>query len=182
MKRELCIAIAIAAAALVASCSSSESRPAAADTYAAAPAKSASPPPRTNMACEPAPKQIVATDLKVGEGRTAVALASALVFYTGWLYDPCAPEHKGSQFDSNADKRVPFGFRIGAGRVIKGWDEGVAGMKEGGKRLLVIPADKAYGEREIAGRIPANSALIFEVNLVQLTFPGEPPNPPPAKQ
>ena len=102
-------------------------------------------------------------------------LSTAMVFYTGWVYDPCAPDHKGSEFDSNVGKSVPFGFRVGAGRVIKGWDEGVAGMKEGGKRLLVIPADKAYGAREIPGKIPANSALVFEVNLVQLAnVPGAP--------
>ncbi|HUQ27787.1 MAG TPA: FKBP-type peptidyl-prolyl cis-trans isomerase [Usitatibacter sp.] len=180
MKRHM--GIAIAAAAFAASCSTSESRAPASD-YAAAPAAAKAAPARTNIACEPAPKELVTTDLKVGDGRTAVPLASALVFYTGWVYDPCAPDHKGFQFDSNADKRAPFGFRIGAGRVIKGWDEGVAGMKEGGKRLLVIPANKAYGERAIEGRIPANSALVFEVNLVQLTFQDQPPsNPPPPKQ
>jgi FKBP-type peptidyl-prolyl cis-trans isomerase len=125
----------------------------------------------------------VKKDLQEGTGRTAVPLASALVFYTGWVYDPCAPDHKGIQFDSNVDKRVPFGLRIGAGRVIKGWDEGLPGMKEGGKRLLVIPASMAYGERQVGDKIPPNSALVFEVNLVQLAnVPGQPApsyTPPP---
>ncbi|MBC8021735.1 MAG: FKBP-type peptidyl-prolyl cis-trans isomerase [Burkholderiales bacterium] len=163
MKRLSCLA----AAVLIAGCATTSQQP----MVAAA-----------KPACEPAPKALVTKDIEVGNGRTAVPLASALVFYTGWVYDPCAPDHKGAQFDSNVDKRVPFGFRIGAGRVIKGWDEGLVGMKEGGKRLLVIPADKAYGEREIAGKIPANSALVFEVNLAQLTFQDQPPaNPMPAR-
>jgi FKBP-type peptidyl-prolyl cis-trans isomerase len=67
---------------------------------------------------------------------------------------------------------VPFGFRIGAGTVIKGWDEGVPGMKEGGKRLIVVPSAYGYGAREIPGKIPANSALVFEVELMQLSGPG----------
>src|SRR4051812_48350541 len=146
--------------------------------------KTAGPPPAPqNPACEPAPATLVTKDLQEGTGRTAVPLATAMVFYTGWVYDPCKPDHKGAQFDSNVDKRVPFGFRIAANTVIKGWDEGVPGMKEGGKRLLIIPAEKAYGAREIAGKIPANSALVFEVSLAQLaSIPGQPApsyTPPP---
>ena len=162
MKRELCIA---ATAALLASCGSTDNR------MAAAPAPAAPPKP----ACEAAPTTLVKKDLQEGTGKTAVPLASAMVFYTGWLYDPCKPDHKGTQFDSNVGKPVPFGVRIGAGRVIKGWDEGLPGMKEGGKRLLVIPANMAYGERQVGDKIPPNSALVFEVNLVQLAnIPGDP--------
>ncbi len=160
MKRELCIA---ALAAFLASCAVPETRTAAA------------PPAPLKPACEPAPATLVTKDLQEGTGRTAVPLVTAMVFYTGWVYDPCKPDHKGAQFDSNVDKRVPFGFRIAANTVIKGWDEGVPGMKEGGKRLLIIPAEKAYGAREIPGKIPANSTLVFEVNLAQLAnIPGEP--------
>ena len=181
MKRELCIAV--LAAAFVAGCSSSESRPAASGDYASASASSARAPAAMNTgSCDPAPKTLVTRDLAEGHGRALPKMGTALVFYTGWVYDACKPDHKGAEFDSNVGKRVPFGFRAGAGRVIKGWDEGVVGMKEGGKRLLVIPSNMAYGEREIAGKIPANSPLVFEVDLVQVQVIGEPPsNPAPAK-
>ena len=169
MKRALCIA---AAAAFLASCGTPETK------MASAPAAPAKP------VCEEPPKDLVKRDLKEGDGRTAVPLSSALVFYTGWVYDPCKPDHKGAQFDSNVGQRVPFGFRIGAGRVIKGWDDGVPGMKEGGQRLLIIPQHLAYGEREIPGKIPARSALVFEVSLVQLSGTNIPPpmNSPPPRQ
>ena len=161
--------MAVAAMAALAGCAANETK-----TAAAAPAKAA---------CEPAPKTLVKKDLKEGEGRTAVPLATAMVFYTGWVYDPCAPEHKGVQFDSNVSKPVPFGLRIGAGRVIKGWDEGLPGMKEGGKRLLIIPADMAYGDKQVGEKIPPNSTLVFEVTLAQLAnVPGQPApsfTPPP---
>ncbi len=130
---------------------------------------------QAQSACEPPPATLVTKDLVEGDGRTAIPLTSALVFYTGWVYDPCKPDHKGAEFDTNVGKRVPFGFRIGAGKVIKGWDEGLPGMKEGGKRLMIIPSAYAYGATEIPGKIPANSALVFEVDLVQLSGPGLPP-------
>ena len=159
------------AAAFAAGCSTHESKPAASD-YAASSARA---PAVNTSACEPAPATLVAKDLEQGTGRTAVPLATALVHYTGWVYDPCKPDHKGAQFDSSVGKPVPFGFRIGAGRVIKGWDEGVPGMKEGGKRLLVIPAAMAYGDRQVGDKIPPNSTLVFEVNLVALqNVPGQP--------
>ena len=139
------------------------------------------PPPAPK--CEDPPGQLMLRDLEPGSGDPITPRSAVLVSYTGWLYDPCKPDHKGAQFDSNADKRVPFGFRIAANTVIKGWDEGVPGMKEGGKRLLIIPAEKAYGAREIPGKIPANSPLVFEVTLAQLAnIPGEPApsyTPPP---
>jgi FKBP-type peptidyl-prolyl cis-trans isomerase len=155
-----------AVAALAAACGMTETRTTAA-----------------KAACEPPPKTLVTKDLKVGDGREARLRTTAIVSYTGWVYDACAPDHKGAQFDSNVEKRVPFGFFIGGGRVIKGWDEGVIGMREGGTRRLIIPPDKAYGEREIAGKIPANSTLVFDVTLAQLTDPNQPPvNSPPPKQ
>ena len=165
MKR-LCIAAAVAA--LAAGCAANETKTQAAS---AAPASG----------CEPPPKELVTKDLKVGDGREARIRTTALVAYTGWLYDPCAPGHKGAKFDSNVDNRVPFGFYIGGGRVIKGWEEGVIGMREGGKRMLIIPPDKAYGAQSNAA-IPANSTLVFEVTLAQLTDPNQAPiNKPPGK-
>ena len=107
-------------------------------------------------------------DVKQGTGAEAVNGKPVLVHYTGWLYDLSKPDQKGAKFDSSRDRQVPFGFIIGAGRVIKGWDDGVAGMKVGGQRTLIIPASMAYGERGAGGVIPPNAELIFEVELLGL--------------
>src|SRR6185369_3013592 len=98
-------------------------------------------------------------DRKVGSGKEALVGKAAMVQYTGWLYDEKAPENKGKQFDSSAKREgLPFGFVVGVGRVIKGWDQGVIGMKVGGTRTLIIPAPLAYGEKEVGGGlIPPNS-------------------------
>jgi FKBP-type peptidyl-prolyl cis-trans isomerase len=119
----------------------------------------------------PAPvevKELVKKDSKVGEGKVAEKGKAVSVHYTGWLYDPKAPEQKGKKFDSSLDQGVPFGFILGAGKVIKGWDEGVVGMKEGGKRTLVIPASLGYGERGAGGVIPPNATLLFDVELLKI--------------
>jgi FKBP-type peptidyl-prolyl cis-trans isomerase FkpA len=101
-------------------------------------------------------------DLKVGTGEEAKKGNTVRVHYTGWLTS-------GKKFDSSKDRNEPFEFELGAGKVIKGWDEGVAGMKVGGKRKLMIPAKLAYGNREVGnGLIPANSDLVFEVELLEL--------------
>ncbi len=98
-------------------------------------------------------------DLAEGTGAAAKAGDSVEVHYTGWLTD-------GKKFDSSHDRRSPFRFQLGAGRVIKGWDEGVAGMKVGGKRKLHIPASLGYGARGAGNVIPPNAELIFEVELL----------------
>ena len=98
-------------------------------------------------------------DLKVGTGATAQAGQTVSVHYTGWL-------ENGKKFDSSVDRGQPFSFPLGAGRVIKGWDEGVQGMKVGGKRKLMIPSKLGYGTRGAGGAIPPNATLIFEVELL----------------
>ena len=98
-------------------------------------------------------------DLKAGTGATAQAGQSVTVHYTGWL-------ENGKKFDSSIDRGQPFSFPLGAGRVIKGWDEGVQGMKVGGKRKLIIPSNLGYGARGAGGVIPPNATLIFEVELL----------------
>jgi FKBP-type peptidyl-prolyl cis-trans isomerase len=98
-------------------------------------------------------------DLTMGEGDVAVAGKTATVHYTGWL-------ENGRKFDSSVDRGQPFSFPLGAGRVIKGWDEGVQGMKIGGKRKLTIPPGLGYGARGAGGVIPPNATLIFDVELL----------------
>ncbi len=100
-------------------------------------------------------------DLVVGTGRQAELGDTAGVHYTGWL-------ENGKQFDSSVDRNEPFSFRVGAGRVIKGWDEGVQGMKVGGKRKLIIPPDLGYGARGAGNVIPPNATLTFDVELLGL--------------
>ena len=136
-----------------------------------APARMAAASAPAAAACQPPPKQLVKRDLEPGKGPTVGLRTGVNVFYTGWLYDGCKPELKGEKFDSNAGTSVPFPLLVGVGKVIQGWDEGLLGMKEGGKRLLVIPPDKAYGAREVAGgKIPAHSTLVFEVHVIQVAY------------
>ncbi len=106
------------------------------------------------------------TDGTVGSGTEAVAGKEVTVHYTGWLYDEQAVGHRGRKFDSSKDHGSPFSFRLGAGQVIRGWDEGVAGMKVGGTRTLVIPASLGYGSRGAGGVIPPNATLLFDVELL----------------
>ena len=112
--------------------------------------------------------ELIKKDTKVGTGEEAVVGKAVEVHYTGWLYDPNAPDKKGAKFDSSRDRGAPFMFLLGAGRVIKGWDKGVAGMKVGGQRTLIIPPEMAYGSRGAGNVIPPNSALIFDVELIGL--------------
>ncbi len=110
--------------------------------------------------------ELLIEDVVVGDGAEAAAGASATVHYTGWLYAPGSPNDRGTKFDSSVDRGQPFEFPIGAGRVIRGWDEGVAGMRVGGKRILIIPAEWGYGARGAGGVIPPNATLVFEVELL----------------
>nr|WP_231512261.1 FKBP-type peptidyl-prolyl cis-trans isomerase [Paucibacter sp. KBW04] len=107
------------------------------------------------------------TDTLVGTGPVAAKDQTVSVHYTGWLYDVKATDQRGAKFDSSVDRGTPFSFKLGAGEVIAGWDQGVAGMKVGGKRTLLIPASLAYGS---AGRgvIPPNAALVFDVQLLEV--------------
>jgi FKBP-type peptidyl-prolyl cis-trans isomerase len=107
-------------------------------------------------------------DNKVGTGAEAIKGASVVVHYTGWLYAPAAPDHKGTKFDSSRDRNEPFVFPLGGGRVIRGWDEGVAGMKVGGQRTLIIPPDMGYGSRGAGGVIPPGATLVFDVELLDV--------------
>lgn len=107
-------------------------------------------------------------DFKQGQGAEATPGHTVVVHYTGWLYDPSQPDSHGAKFDSSRDRSAPFTFPLGAGRVIKGWDEGVAGMKVGGQRTLVIPPQLGYGARGAGGVIPPNATLIFDVELLDV--------------
>jgi peptidylprolyl isomerase len=185
-----------AAAVLGAACTANQpevekqAEPAKAAPVEVAPAKALppTPPPAPPLPLEPSPDikfdppfdaapvatsttagGISVSDYVVGEGATAVKGGEVEVHYTGYLTD-------GTVFDTSIPRKRPFTFELGAGRVIKGWDEGVEGMKVGGKRKLVIPAALGYGERR-AGKIPPNSTLVFTIELLSFTPPLPPPQP-----
>jgi FKBP-type peptidyl-prolyl cis-trans isomerase FkpA len=109
------------------------------------------------------PSGLIIEDVVVGSGAAAAAGQNVKVHYTGWLTDGVI---RGKKFDSSKDRNQPFEFPLGQGHVIKGWDEGVQGMKVGGKRLLTIPASLGYGARGAGGVIPPNATLLFEVELL----------------
>ena len=139
-------------------CSSSESptAPQVKTPSVAAPAgTSTSSAPRTTAS------GLIIETLATGSGPTAKSGDKVSVHYTGWLTN-------GTKFDSSRDRNEPFNFRLGAGQVIPGWDEGVAGMQPGGKRRLTVPAQLAYGSRGAGGVIPPNAVLIFEVELLAI--------------
>ena len=113
------------------------------------------------MSTETTASGLVIETLEEGSGDAAAAGQAVTVHYTGWLED-------GTKFDSSLDRNSPFQFNLGAGEVIRGWDEGVAGMKPGGKRKLTIPAELGYGAHGAGGVIPPNATLIFEVELLSI--------------
>ena len=106
-------------------------------------------------------------DVVVGSGEEA-RRGPVTVHYTGWLHDPAQPDGHGRKFDSSHDRRDPFEFSLGGGQVIQGWDQGVVGMKVGGKRTLIIPPEMGYGARGAGGVIPPNATLVFDVELVRV--------------
>ena len=108
------------------------------------------------------------SDVTPGTGAEASAGQVVRVHYTGWLYKADAADHKGTKFDSSKDRNEPFDFKLGAGEVIQGWDEGVAGMKVGGTRILTIPPKMGYGATGAGGVIPPNATLLFEVELLDV--------------
>lgn len=116
---------------------------------------------------------LTARILKKGYGRAAEAGDVADVHYTGWLYDEEAADNRGSKFDSSVDRGDQFQFPLGAGRVIKGWDQGVVGMLIGEQRELTIAPDMAYGERGAGGVIPPGATLVFEIELFNLAGPAD---------
>jgi FKBP-type peptidyl-prolyl cis-trans isomerase FkpA len=109
---------------------------------------------------------LIIKDTVVGNGRQAEKGLAVTVHYTGWLYDPNQKDGKGKKFDSSLDRNDPFVFNLGGGQVIRGWDDGVDGMKIHGKRTLIIPPDMGYGSRGAGGVIPPNATLIFDVELL----------------
>jgi FKBP-type peptidyl-prolyl cis-trans isomerase len=117
-------------------------------------------------------------DVVQGAGEGISSGQQAVVHYTGWLYDPSAPDHKGKQFDSSRKSGRPFRFVIGQAKVIKGWDEGVQGMQPGGQRELIIPSDLGYGATGAGnGEIPPNAALLFDIELLAIEDAPPPPAP-----
>jgi FKBP-type peptidyl-prolyl cis-trans isomerase FkpA len=143
------VAVVIAAIALAAACAAEEN------------------PAEENMG-QSNITELTKTDETMGSGHEAMAGRNVTVHYTGWLYDQSKPDHKGKKFDSSRDRGEPFSFRLGAGRVIRGWDEGVAGMKVGGRRTLTIPPDYGYGAQGSPGAIPPNATLVFDVELLDV--------------
>lgn len=123
-------------------------------------------------ACTPPPypggdvARLQRIDSVVGQGATASAGHRVTVHYTGWLYVQDAADKHGLKFDSSRDRNEPFTFVLGAGQVIRGWDDGVAGMRVGGKRTLLVPAVDAYGSDGAGGVIPPNASLVFDVELL----------------
>ena len=111
------------------------------------------------------------TIVQAGDGQVAEAGQIAQVHYTGWLHDPAAPDGRGAKFDSSVDRGQPFEFPLGGGRVIQGWDKGVAGMKIGEKRELIIAPELAYGDRQVGDLIPPGSTLLFDVELLGVSGP-----------
>lgn len=125
---------------------------------------SGKPPPSPSTA-GPSGGSLEIVELRTGTGAAIAAGQTAVMQYTGWLYEMSAPDRKGRQFDSTASSGQPFRFKVGAGEVIKGWDQGVAGMKVGGQRRLTIPPELGYGDVGAGNVIPAGATLVFDVDL-----------------
>lgn len=123
----------------------------------------------TNSSPAPTVGKLKVEDLKEGTGPAVKSGDTISINYDGWLADPSASSgHSSTKFDSSYDRGTPFETQIGVGQVIKGWDEGVIGMKVGGKRKLTIPPDLGYGSQGAGDKIPPNATLVFEVELIQI--------------
>jgi FKBP-type peptidyl-prolyl cis-trans isomerase FkpA len=114
-------------------------------------------------------QKLIVIDQKIGTGAEATSGKDVTVHYTGWLYDQSAKDKHGAKFDSSRDSGTPFSFTLGEGKVIAGWDQGVAGMKVGGKRTLLIPASLGYGDNGAGDAIPPGASLVFDVELLGVT-------------
>lgn len=124
--------------------------------------------PTPVVPAEPVLDPLVKTDTVIGKGAEALPGSKVFVHYTGWLYKPMAPRQRGRQFDSSISRGEPLEFVLGTGRVIKGWDQGIKGMRVGGKRTLIIPSHLAYGSRGAGTMIGPGADLIFDVQLVDV--------------
>jgi FKBP-type peptidyl-prolyl cis-trans isomerase len=168
-KRTIWVIVGLVVLALVAvfastQCSTDAEEPAEEPAVEEPAAEEVQPPSGEDTESAPAAEEVTELqieDLVVGEGAEAVAGSTVLVHYTGWLTD-------GTKFDSSLDRGQPFSFGLGQGMVIPGWDQGVEGMKVGGKRKLTIPPDLGYGAQGAGGVIPPNATLIFEVELLEV--------------
>jgi FKBP-type peptidyl-prolyl cis-trans isomerase FkpA len=120
------------------------------------------PPPGGSVA------ELQRIEQREGTGALATPGSDVTVHYTGWIYDEREPDRRGEKFDSSLDRGEPLTFRLGAGRVIRGWDDGVAGMRVGGRRTLMIPSGLAYGRRGAGGVIPPHASLVFDVELLDV--------------
>jgi FKBP-type peptidyl-prolyl cis-trans isomerase FkpA len=139
-----------------------------APTPAPAPAPAPVEPPAPVVPAEPVLDPLVKTDTVIGKGAQAQPGSKVFVHYTGWLYKPMAPRQRGREFDSSIKRGEPLEFVLGTGRVIKGWDQGIKGMRVGGKRTLIIPSHLAYGSRGAGTMIAPGADLIFDVHLVDV--------------
>lgn len=131
-------------------------------TFALVPAMAAAPA----APIVTSPKVLIKTDLVEGKGTLAMLGSTVTIHYTGWLYSPRSPKLRGNKFDSSLDG-TPYTFKLGAGSVIKGWDEGVRGMRVGGKRQLIVPASMGFGKDGL-GPVPSTANLLFEVELMDV--------------
>ncbi len=125
-------------------------------------------PAATGSAAAVSDRTLGIVDVQPGSGAPIAAGQKAVVQYTGWLYETSAPDNKGKEFDSSRNGGQPFRFTVGAGDVIKGWDQGVVGMKVGGQRRLTIPAELGYGDIGAGGVIPPGATLVFDIDLVAI--------------